>query len=88
MSCEASLQPGYNIESVINTGLQPSKIFSTKDKGLARLTHQSPALRAEVIRHSVSSGDCLVLREFGQQVLTPNMLQSGVVDDEVGGEHS
>ena len=52
----------------------PSKFWVSEVRD--PLTHQGPALRAEVIRHRIACSDRLALGEFGQQVLTSNVLQS------------
>lgn len=50
--------------------------------------HQRSADTAEMIAHRVARVDGLVLAELGEFVLAFEVLDSAVVNDEVGGEHA
>lgn len=56
-------------------------------KALATAIHKRAAVGAEVIRHHLAAKDGLILTERLELVLTAQMFQMTILDDEVGSEH-
>ena len=56
-------------------------------KARADTVHQSPAHRAEMVLHFISSGDSVALSKLGELIFAADMLGGRLVDDEVRCEH-
>jgi len=49
--------------------------------------HERATKRTEGISHCVSGCDCLVLSVFGEFILSTEMFETGILDNEIGCKH-
>lgn len=82
------LNPGLQLRVVQGVVIHRSDPHNALSREASASTiQQGAADTAEVIGHCVASEDGVLPRELGHLLSASDVIQSGVIDDEVGGEH-